>query len=64
MKMPRVIHALWGRLRPIKLVVDYQQDKGWYVGMVEGYTKKIGPYHAKPELAIQLKAVLSQIEEK
>ena len=62
--MKKIIGMLWGRLKPLKLVVDYQQDKGWYVAMVEGYTKRIGPYHSSPELAIQLKAVLSQHEEK
>lgn len=61
--MKRLMGMLWGRLKPIKLVIDHKQGEGWYVSMVEGYTKKIGPYHSKPELAIQLKAVLSQIEE-
>tara|TARA_Y100001963_G_scaffold91313_1_gene125821 strand:+ start:357 stop:566 length:210 start_codon:yes stop_codon:yes gene_type:complete len=50
------------KFRPVQLVIDYQPGKGWYVAMVEGYTKRIGPYHEKADLAIQLKSVLNNIE--
>ena len=61
--MKQLMGKLWRRIKPVKLVIDHKPDEGWYVAIVEGYTTKIGPYHSKPELAIQLKAVLSQIEE-
>jgi hypothetical protein len=61
--MKQIMGKLWRRFKPVKLVIDYKQGEGWYVGIVEGYTTKISPYFSKPELAIQLKAMLSQIQE-